>query len=162
MGFGHSPKMVNRRFTQVATSDDEDDSPPRPSKQQSGTTTSTLEDNRSKALRKRKRMKLQEEEDEEEEEKEKEKEKKKRKPKEKQEDEETSDEEDEPPQEDAKPIGEPVRVSGKGRGRRKHFESFEYDGNEYTLVYHLILTLAFSRISLSINVVGIRGNSSRG
>lgn len=162
MGFGHSPKMVNRRFTQVATSDDEDDSPPRPSKQQSGTTTSTLEDNRSKALRKRKRMKLQEEEDEEEEEKEKEKKKKKRKPKEKQEDEETSDEEDEPPQEDAKPIGEPVRVSGKGRGRRKHFESFEYDGNEYTLVYHLILTLAFSRISLSINVVGIRGNSSRG
>lgn len=136
MGFGHSPKMVNRRFTQVATSDDEDDSPPRPSKQQSGTTTSTLEDNRSKALRKRKRMKLQEEEDEEEEEKEKEKKKKKRKPKEKQEDEETSDEEDEPPQEDAKPIGEPVRVSGKGRGRRKHFESFEYDGNEYTLVYH--------------------------
>jgi len=85
-------------------------------------------------------MKLQEEEEEEKEvekesEKEKEKDedkKKKRKIRDKQEG--RSNEEEEPPQEDAKPIGEPVRVSGKGRGRKKHFDSFEYDGNQYTLV----------------------------
>ncbi|XP_047160193.1 uncharacterized protein LOC124830501 isoform X2 [Vigna umbellata] len=41
----------------------------------------------------------------------------------------------EPPQplEDAKPIGEPVRVSGKGRGRKRHYDSFEFDGIQYTL-----------------------------
>ncbi|XP_014520677.1 uncharacterized protein LOC106777567 isoform X3 [Vigna radiata var. radiata] len=41
----------------------------------------------------------------------------------------------EPPQplEDAKPIGEPVRVSGKGRGRKRHYDSFEFDGMQYTL-----------------------------
>ncbi|PPD93934.1 hypothetical protein GOBAR_DD09035 [Gossypium barbadense] len=42
----------------------------------------------------------------------------------------TSDDEDE---EDAKPIGKVVRVSGKGRGRRSHYESFEFDGNRYDL-----------------------------
>ncbi|KAJ1406015.1 Transcription elongation factor S-II, central domain [Sesbania bispinosa] len=130
--------MVNRRFTQVATSDDEDEAPPRP-KQQSPEA----------KQRKRKRMKLQEEEDEEEvmndkeeeqekeNEKDKEDKKTKRKLKDKQkemsEEEEEEEEEGETPQEDAKPIGEPVRVSGKGRGRRKHFESFEFDGNVYTL-----------------------------
>ncbi|XP_061337262.1 ASI1-immunoprecipitated protein 3-like [Gastrolobium bilobum] len=90
--------MVNRRFTQVATSDDEDEAPPQQSKQL-----------------KRKRMKLLEED----------------------EDNEKTEiiEELEPPQppEDAKPIGDPVRFSGKGRGRRKHYESFEFDGNQYTL-----------------------------
>ncbi|KAL2337239.1 hypothetical protein Fmac_011685 [Flemingia macrophylla] len=41
----------------------------------------------------------------------------------------------EPPQqvEDAKPIGEPVRFSGKGRGRKKHYECFEFDGVQYSL-----------------------------
>ncbi|CAJ1927830.1 unnamed protein product [Sphenostylis stenocarpa] len=41
----------------------------------------------------------------------------------------------EPPQpaEDAKPIGEPVRISGKGRGRKRHYVSFEFDGIQYTL-----------------------------
>jgi len=39
-----------------------------------------------------------------------------------------------PPLEDAKPIGEPVRVSGKGRGRKRHYDSFEFDGIQYTLV----------------------------
>lgn len=82
-------------------------------------------------------MKLQEEE-EEEEEKEEEKKKKKRKIKDKQE--ERSNEEEEPPQEDAKPIGEPVRLSGKGRGRKKHYESFEYDGNQYMLVLPFLIS----------------------
>ncbi|XP_016441599.1 ASI1-immunoprecipitated protein 3 isoform X1 [Nicotiana tabacum] len=35
--------------------------------------------------------------------------------------------------EDAKPIGEVIRVTGKGKGRRNHYESFEYDGNRYEL-----------------------------
>ncbi|MCI45676.1 bromo-adjacent-like (BAH) domain protein, partial [Trifolium medium] len=41
----------------------------------------------------------------------------------------------EPPQtpDDAKPIGDPIRVSGKGRGRKRHYESFEFDGNQYSL-----------------------------
>ncbi|KAK7358619.1 hypothetical protein VNO77_00555 [Canavalia gladiata] len=116
-------RMGNRRFTQVATSDEEDEAPPRPKQH------SPAEESRSRSQRKRKRMKLLEEEEEEEdaEEEEKEDKKKKRKPKDKQ------DEEEEPQLEDAKPIGESVRVSGKGRGRRKHFESFEFDGNQYTL-----------------------------
>ncbi|KAK7307859.1 hypothetical protein VNO77_41283 [Canavalia gladiata] len=94
--------MVNRRFTQVATSDDEDEAPPQP--------------------RTRKRMKLLEEDNDNENDNEKEEAKKEEK-------------KPEPPQppEDAKPIGDPVRFSGKGRGRRKHFDSFEFDGNQYTL-----------------------------
>lgn len=35
--------------------------------------------------------------------------------------------------EDAKPIGEIIRVTGKGKGRRNHYESLEYDGNRYAL-----------------------------
>ncbi|KAE8694586.1 Mitochondrial substrate carrier family protein isoform 1 [Hibiscus syriacus] len=38
--------------------------------------------------------------------------------------------------EDAKPIGEVVRVSGKGRGRRSHYESFEIDGHRYDLWFY--------------------------
>ncbi|PKI50962.1 hypothetical protein CRG98_028692 [Punica granatum] len=49
------------------------------------------------------------------------------------EEDEQEDEEEEEEVEDAKPIGEPVRVSGKGRGRREHYEAFEYDGNRYEL-----------------------------
>ncbi|KAL3635556.1 hypothetical protein CASFOL_020103 [Castilleja foliolosa] len=43
--------------------------------------------------------------------------------------------EDEEEQEDveAHPLGEVVRVSGKGRGRRNHFASFEYDGLHFQL-----------------------------
>ena len=42
--------------------------------------------------------------------------------------------EEEPPLEDAKPIGEPVRVSRRGKNKINHFHSFEFDGNQYTLV----------------------------
>ncbi|XP_047261644.1 uncharacterized protein LOC124895241 [Capsicum annuum] len=31
----------------------------------------------------------------------------------------------------AKPIGEVIRVTGRGRGRKNFYESFEYDGNRY-------------------------------
>ncbi|KAK4338419.1 hypothetical protein RND71_042906 [Anisodus tanguticus] len=42
-------------------------------------------------------------------------------------------EEEEDQQEDAKPIGEVTRVTGKGKTRRNHYDSFEYDGNRYEL-----------------------------
>lgn len=75
-------------------------------------------------------MKLLEEEEEEDNENENEKE-----------EEEDGDKKPEAPQppEDAKPVGDPVRVSGKGRGRKRHYDSFEFDGNQYTLVSFPIL-----------------------
>ncbi|CAN4077728.1 unnamed protein product [Withania somnifera] len=42
-------------------------------------------------------------------------------------------EEEEELLEDAKPIGEVIRVTGKAKGRRRHYESLEYDGNRYAL-----------------------------
>ncbi|KAM3321761.1 hypothetical protein P3S67_002912 [Capsicum chacoense] len=56
--------------------------------------------------RKRKKMKLEEDEEEERE---------KEKP------------------DDAEPIGEVVQVTGKGKGKGNHYESFEHDGNDYEL-----------------------------
>ncbi|CAM8884448.1 unnamed protein product [Rhodiola kirilowii] len=41
--------------------------------------------------------------------------------------------------EDAKPIGEVIKVSGKGRGRKKHYQAFEYDGNRYDLETPVLL-----------------------
>lgn len=111
---------MNRRFTQVATSDDEDELPPQQSR-----------------LRKRKRMKLLEEDNDDddidndndnENEKEEESEEKKEK----------AAEQSQTP-EDAKPVGDPVRVSGKGRGRKRHYDFFEFDGNQYTLVSFTLL-----------------------
>ncbi|XP_020203545.1 uncharacterized protein LOC109789093 [Cajanus cajan] len=91
--------MGNRRFTQVATSDDEDEAV-QPHQQRTW-----------------KRMRLMEED--------------------KLDNDNENEEEvgQEPPQlvEDAKPIDEPIRFSGKGRGRKKHYESFEFDGIQYSL-----------------------------
>lgn len=102
----------------MATSDDEDEAPPPPR---------NVNDEG-----KRKRMKLDDEEEDEVEE------AAKKQKKAAEEDEETlapsGGEDEEPVQEDAKPLGEVVRVSGKGRGRRSHYESFEYDGIRYDLV----------------------------
>ncbi|XP_058083953.1 uncharacterized protein LOC131231684 isoform X2 [Magnolia sinica] len=39
----------------------------------------------------------------------------------------------EPVQEDAKPIGEIIRTSVKGRAKRNHFSAFEFDGNRFEL-----------------------------
>ncbi|XVE57890.1 hypothetical protein DITRI_Ditri04bG0126400 [Diplodiscus trichospermus] len=110
--------MVKRRFAQVSTSDEEDDVPIPPRR-------SRAEDKRQET--KRKKMKIQEEDEEDEERglKKKEKRKKKR--------DEDEEEEEEGVQEDAKPIGKVVRLSGKGKGRRSHYEAFEFDGNRYDL-----------------------------
>lgn len=41
---------------------------------------------------------------------------------------------EEPPLEDAKPKGPVLRVSGKGKRKKRHYCSFEYDGNTFELV----------------------------
>uniref|UniRef100_A0A7N0V5V7 Uncharacterized protein n=1 Tax=Kalanchoe fedtschenkoi TaxID=63787 RepID=A0A7N0V5V7_KALFE len=56
----------------------------------------------------------------------------------------SSDEEEEeevpsPVLEDAKPIGEVIKISGKGKGRKKHYQAFEYDGNRYDLEMPVLL-----------------------
>ncbi|KAI9401302.1 hypothetical protein POPTR_001G104300v4 [Populus trichocarpa] len=128
--------MGNRRFAQVSTSDEEDEAPP---KARSSSTTTRPGDI---SERKRKKMKLQEEEEEEEEvvttRRGRGRPRKKLR-EEKSEDEveeeleEDPEEEEEVPQEDAKPVGDSTRVSGKGRGRRTHYDAFEFDGNRYEL-----------------------------
>lgn len=126
--------MRNRRVAQVFTSDDEDEVPMTRRRSRS-------EDKRPE--RKRKKMKLQDEDDEEDDE---QTESKKRKKK--QDEEEEEEPEEEGNQEDAKPIGEVVRVSGKGRGRRSYYESFEFDGNRYDLVSSYLHLGSFSRLYL--------------
>lgn len=54
--------------------------------------------------------------------------------------EEEEEEEEEPVQEDAKPIGDVIRVSGKGRGQKKHYKEFEFDGNRFELEDPVLLT----------------------
>ncbi|KAL5724907.1 hypothetical protein ACHQM5_008114 [Ranunculus cassubicifolius] len=57
------------------------------------------------------------------------------------EDEEPEEEEEEDtPAEDAKPIGEVIKVSGKGRTKRSHYHAFEYDGNRFELEDSVLLT----------------------
>ncbi|KAK2439055.1 bromo-adjacent proteiny (BAH) domain-containing protein [Trifolium repens] len=99
--------MVTRRF--ISTSDDEDDSPPPPPPP-------------SNNHRKRKLHEESHDDDDDDDDDEKE-----------EEDPSSEEDEDDSPVEDAKPIGEPVRVSGKGKGRKKHFHSFEFDGDQYNL-----------------------------
>ncbi|KAK1266678.1 hypothetical protein QJS04_geneDACA000424 [Acorus gramineus] len=48
--------------------------------------------------------------------------------------------EGEPVQEDAKPFGEQIRVSGKGKSRKTHYSAFEYDGNHFELEDSVLLT----------------------
>ncbi|KAF8379521.1 hypothetical protein HHK36_028959 [Tetracentron sinense] len=42
--------------------------------------------------------------------------------------------------EDAKPIGEVIGVSGKGREKRNHFQAFEYDGDRFELEDPVLLS----------------------
>ncbi|KAJ4712068.1 bromo-adjacent-likey (BAH) domain-containing protein [Melia azedarach] len=135
--------MGNRRFTQVSTSDEDDDLPPPSSR-----TRKSEENQQQSRQSKRKRIKLQEEEDEEQEEEKRKasRRERKRKGKEKEEEKprddnvEEEEQEEDQPQEDAKPVGEPVRLSGKGRGRRSHYEAFEFDGNRYELEDPVLLS----------------------
>ncbi|KAF5730001.1 hypothetical protein HS088_TW20G00371 [Tripterygium wilfordii] len=113
--------MGNRRFAQVSTSDEEEEGP------------RTRSSRAQTESRKRKKVKLSEDEEEIESE-QAESSNKKRKAKNTREEEPPSaGEDEEPPPEDAKPVGESIRLSGKGRGRRRHYEAFEFDGNRYDL-----------------------------
>ncbi|PSR91494.1 Chromatin remodeling protein like [Actinidia chinensis var. chinensis] len=116
--------MGKRRFTQVATSDDEDDAPPSNTKEE--------QQNR----KKRKKLKLSDVEEEEEQEQER---GRKKRAREEEKPAASGEDDDEAVAEDAKSIGDVVRVSGKGRGRRRHYESFEYDGNRYDLEDSVLL-----------------------
>ncbi|CAL0331990.1 unnamed protein product [Lupinus luteus] len=104
--------MVNRRLNLVATSDDEEEAP--------------LPPPQSKQQRKRKMMLLCEEEEDDD---------KNEIPKDNKNEKEQEQEQEEKDEEvvRAKPVGNPVRVSGKGKKWRKHFHTFDYDGNRYTL-----------------------------
>ncbi|CAL5442519.1 uncharacterized protein LOC114321858 [Camellia sinensis] len=131
-----------RRLALVATSEDEDEAPPRAPRSHSLNTEEELP-----SRRKRKKVKISEVGDddddddaEEEEEPRGRRKKKKMKKKNKVREEEKSvsdddedDNKEEAVQEDAKPIGDVARVSGKGRGRKSHYEAFEYDGLRYDL-----------------------------
>lgn len=128
--------MRYRRFAQISTSDEDEEAPPKQQQQQQPQT-SNSEDESQPRLKRLKRMKPAEEEEEPKEKKR--QQKKKKKGRELSEDEKEA-EEEEPQQEDAKPIGEPTRYSGKGRGRRSHYEAFEYDCNRYELEDPVLLT----------------------
>ncbi|KFK31915.1 hypothetical protein AALP_AA6G175400 [Arabis alpina] len=138
--------VVSRRFAQVS-SDDEDDLPIRRSKGRNSTSPEEMEGKR----RKRKKVKLYEDDDDDveeerkrnrrgrkEEEEEEEEEDEEMVPEdddevEEEEDEEEKEDEEEEKPDDASPVGELVKVTGKGKGKRTHFTQFEYDGNKYEL-----------------------------
>ncbi|GER33078.1 bromo-adjacent homology domain-containing family protein, partial [Striga asiatica] len=118
--------MGNRRF--VPTSDDEDNSPP------------PRNPNGDEKRSQRKRKKVQFPDEEEDEDRDLDevklselKQKKRKKREDPEPDLEPESENEEPEDLEALPVGDAVRVSGKGRGRRSHFASFEYDGLQYQL-----------------------------
>ncbi|KAI7741563.1 hypothetical protein M8C21_006331, partial [Ambrosia artemisiifolia] len=62
---------------------------------------------------------------------------------------------------DAKPIGDVIRVSGKGRSKRSHYKSFEYDGLCYELVStYLMLSYHVGVLAMScmLSFVGVHNN----
>ncbi|XP_076898646.1 ASI1-immunoprecipitated protein 3-like [Bidens hawaiensis] len=123
--------MRNRRY--LATSDEDDAAPP-PKQQEDA-------DEVRSSQRKRKRMRIYEDDEDEYEQQQLEEAIKqsinKKQPNHHEEDDE--EEEDAP---DAKPIGEVVRVSGKGKTRRNHYKSFEFDGISYELEDPVLLVPA--------------------
>ena len=140
--------MGNRRFAQLSTSDEEDETPPKaPS-----LSTKTKPVNNSERERKRKKIELQEEE-----------EvvvvtRRRGRPRKKVREEKSEEEVEveEVPQEDAKPAGVSTRVSGKGRGRRTHFDAFDFDGNRYELVSYLFIFICVIRVFFLAKLFGER------
>ncbi|KAL8053858.1 hypothetical protein ABFX02_05G100700 [Erythranthe guttata] len=126
--------MVNRRFAQAPTSDDEDDSPPPlPPPRRSPTRDGNL------GKRKRKLVRFSDEDEDEKDiveakvTEQKNKKNKKNKKSSEESDPESGSENEEQEDTPAQPLGSVIRVSGKGRGRKNHYESFEYNGNQYSL-----------------------------
>ncbi|KAG2331512.1 hypothetical protein Bca52824_002692 [Brassica carinata] len=108
--------VVSRRFAQVS-SDEEDDVPATRAK---GRNSRSPEETTEGKRRKRKTVKLYEDFEDDV-------------------DVEEEEEEEEERPEDANPVGDSVKVTGKGKGRRTHFEQFEYDGNRYKLEEPVLL-----------------------
>ncbi|XP_042511844.1 uncharacterized protein LOC122086978 [Macadamia integrifolia] len=102
--------MGNRRFKQVSTSDEEVEEEVQAHSSRHPSSSSRPE------RHKKKKIKIAEEESE------------------------SSENEDEAVAEDAKLIGEVIKVSGKGRWRRTHYNAFEYDGNRFELEDPVLLT----------------------
>nr|XP_043635352.1 uncharacterized protein LOC122606573 [Erigeron canadensis]XP_043635361.1 uncharacterized protein LOC122606573 [Erigeron canadensis] len=146
--------MGNRRY--LATSDDDEEEPPPPPPPPPPRR--RRDEMRSTSQRKRKRMKIYEDDDyEEEEEEERELQEaikqsikiqnkqqdnnknnrnnrnRKTTSDDEEEDEQEEEKQQEEEEEEAKPVGEVVRVSGKGKNRRNHYNSFEFDGVTYQL-----------------------------
>lgn len=140
--------MRNRRLTQLPTSDDDDDGLPPPPPR-----------NSTADVRKRKKVHLPSDDDEEEIEDSKMREQYKKKKKKRSDVPEPEPESENEEQEDveAQPVGEAIRFSGKGRGRRSHFESFEYDGIQYQLVSFCALSQC---LFLLFRVFGCKCNCS--
>jgi hypothetical protein len=139
--------MGNRRFAQVSTSDEEEEAPPKaPS-----LLTKTKPANNSERERERKKIELQEEEEVA-------VTRRRGRPRKKVREEKSEEEVEveEVPQEDAKPAGVLTRVSGKGRGRKTHFDAFEFDGNRYELVSYLFILISVIRVFFLATFFGER------
>ncbi|KAF8670780.1 hypothetical protein HU200_050451 [Digitaria exilis] len=69
--------------------------------------------------------------------------KRRREPESEDEDPEEEEQQEEPREEEnteAVPVGNPVRVTGKGKKQKKHYNSFEYEGNTFELEDPVLLT----------------------
>ncbi|KAL8556818.1 hypothetical protein ACS0TY_004331 [Phlomoides rotata] len=127
--------MVNRRFAQLHTSDDEDNSPPPspPPPPRKSTPDET------RTLRKRKKVYLPDDDEDDKEDELKLSELNKKK-KNKIEEPEPPSENDEQDEVEALPLGDPIRTTGKGRGKKVFYGSFEYDGAQYELEDPVLLS----------------------
>ncbi|XP_030538160.1 uncharacterized protein LOC115746507 [Rhodamnia argentea] len=150
--------MGSRRFAQFPTSDDdEEDEPHPPGKRVTRSSKNPVESEADSRSKRRKLVKLVDEDEDGgggepeadreggREEKSANNAKRRKKKEEEEEEEEEGPEEEveeEEPDEDAKPIGDAVRFSGKGRGRKSHYEAFELDGNQYELEDPVLLVPA--------------------
>ncbi|KAL2902588.1 Chromatin remodeling protein EBS [Bienertia sinuspersici] len=138
--------MVTRRLAQVSTSDDEgapkpssSDDETRPHQHRTGRRRRSRTSNRREPPppppKRRKKVQIPDDDEDEDDE-----EVANLDKDDDEEEQEEEEEEEEPVQEDAKPIGDVIRVSGKGRSQKKHYKEFEFDGNRFELEDPVLLT----------------------
>ncbi|KAJ4788524.1 hypothetical protein LUZ62_039770 [Rhynchospora pubera] len=133
---GREREMRKRRFAQVATSDDEEEEEEEPKISKASASREKRRERSNGRAKKRKGVEDESDEDEkgegEEEEEESEEESS--------EGEEEQEPERENVQEDAKVIGDVIKVTGKGKRKKNHYASFEFDGNVFELEDPVLLT----------------------
>ncbi|XP_056850267.1 uncharacterized protein LOC130499844 [Raphanus sativus] len=126
--------VSGRRFSLVYSSDDEEDFVVETRSQ--GQNSRRPEETMEGRGRKRKKVSLYDESDDKDGEEEKETERKRKRKK---------DDDKTPPKkvkpDDVKPVGEPVKVTGRGRGRRTHYRQFENRGKRYELEESVLLNV---------------------